>query len=469
MTADASTMAHSLIGPMASADPGSEAEFGLLNGIFDELFPICRSITGPGLRQSLDILGGYMPLSRDSVASGEKVFDWEVPQEWRIHTASLTHEDGTVYADFEVNNLHVVNYSEPVHIRISHEELAPHLHSLPHVPDAIPYVFSYYQRNWGFCISDTVRQSMPAGEYHAQIESEFISGQLDFADLVLPGETDSEILLTSYLCHPSMANNELSGPLVLLALYNRLARRRRRLTYRLALHPETIGAICYLFRRGEHLRNHLAGGLVLTCLGGPSQTLSYKRSRQDTALIDQVVDIAGDVGIPPVDMRPFTPQNGSDERHYCSPGFNFPMGQMARTVYSGEADWYHTSRDDKNFMGIDSLIRSADEIDRLLQTFEYAGHFRNLFPFGEPQLGRRKLYPGVNSHQTWKQGSENQPTDPNFRKRMLFILNYSDGAHSIIDIAQRCGCTVSDLIPVIDALEDAGLIRQEMQEGPRCE
>lgn len=210
MSADTNVMAHVPAGPLAAADPGSEAEFRLIDDLFDELFPICRSITGPGLRESLHILGRYMPLSRDSVASGEKVFDWEVPQEWRIHAARLTHEDGTVYADFAVNNLHVVNYSEPVDIRVSREELAPHLYSLPHIPDAAPYVFSYYQRNWGFCISDTVRQSMPAGGYHAQIESAFVPGQLDFADLVLPGETDSEILLTSYLCHPSMAHTRSS-------------------------------------------------------------------------------------------------------------------------------------------------------------------------------------------------------------------------------------------------------------------
>ena len=450
-----------LSGALAEAAPGSPAEHDLLDSLFDELFPICRSITGPGLRESLDILGRHMPLTRDSAASGEQVFDWQVPQEWRIRAARLTHEDGTVFADFDTTNLHVVNYSGPIDIRLSREQLDPHLHSLPHVPEAIPYVLSYYQRNWGFCLSDSVRQTMPAGNYHAQIDSEFVDGQLDFADLVLPGNSEKEILLTSYLCHPSMANNELSGPLVMLALFNRLARRERRYTYRLALHPETIGAICYLHRHGEHLREHVAGGLILTCLGGPSQNLSYKRSRQDTALIDQVVDIADQVGIPPIDIRPFTPQNGSDERHYCSPGFNLPMGQMARTVYSGEVDWYHTSRDDKDFMGIDSLIRSADEIDELLRIFEHAGRFRNLFPFGEPQLGRRNLYPNVNSHETWKQGSAHQPTDPHFRKRMLFILNYSDGEHTVIDIAERCGCTVADLIPVIGVLEQAGLIQPE--------
>lgn len=448
-------------GPLAQALPGSRAEHDLLDNLFDELFPICRSITGPGLRQSLDILARFMPLKPDAIESGSQVFDWVVPQEWRMRSGRLTGPDGTVLADFETSNLQVVNYSEPIDDHISHEALKAHLHSLPHVPNAVPYVFSYYQRNWGFCLPDNVRRTLPTGDYHVQIDSNFVDGQLDFADLVLPGESEKEILLTSYLCHPSMANNELSGPLVLLALYNRLARRERRYTYRLALHPETIGAICYLHRHGEYLRERLAGGLVLTCLGGPSERLTYKRSRQDNALIDQVMDATSGAGDTRVDIRSFTPENGSDERHYCSPGFNFPMGQMARTVYSGEADWYHTSLDTKDFMRIDSLMRSADEINQLLRTFEHAGHFQNLYPYGEPQLGRRNLYPHVNNYETWKQGSADQPADPHFRKRMLFVLNYSDGDHTMLDIAERCGCKVADLIPVIGALEQAGLVQQK--------
>lgn len=460
MTSITNAMTGPTTGHLADTLPGSNTEYALLDQLFDELFPICRSITGPGLRQSLDILGHFIPLTRYAVPSGTKVFDWTVPPEWQIRAGRLTSTDGTVYANFEANNLHIMNYSEPINTHLSRDELEGHLHSLPHVPKAIPYVFSYYQKNWGFCLPDDVRRGMPEDNYHAQIDSEFVDGQLDFADLVLPGESENEILLTSYLCHPSMANNELSGPLVLLALYNRLARRRRRYTYRLALHPETIGAICYLHRNGDHLRQRLVGGLVLTCLGGPSQSLSYKQSRQENALIDKVVDAFNRSGSPQIYVRPFTPQNGSDERQYCSPGFNFPMGQIARTVYDGGADWYHTSLDDKNFMGIDSLVQSADEINKLLITFEHAGPFKNLHPFGEPQLGRRDLYPSINKHDTWKQGYPGQSDDPDFRKKMLFILNYSDGNHTMVDIAERCGCSVWDLIPVIGTLERAGLIQK---------
>jgi aminopeptidase-like protein len=427
----------------------------LLSDLFDELFPICRSITGPGLRESLDILARYIPLDRERVPSGTKVFDWVVPPEWQIEKARLVGPDGSSVVDFADSNLHVVNYSEPVDRRLSLNELKPHLHSLPHLPDAIPYATSYYKRTWGFCLSDRVLRDLPEGTYHARIDSRFVEGGVDFAQCVLPGESDAEILLASYFCHPSLANNELSGPLVLLGLYDRVRRwSRRRFTYRFLVNPETIGSLCFLHRYGNHLSDRLEAGLVLTCLGGPETQLSYKYSRSGGGLIDRLI---GKLWHQKVKHRPFDPRNGSDERQYCSPGFNLPMGQMARTVY-GQYEGYHNSLDSKEFMGIGSLVQSIDELESLLRDVEIAGRFRNTSPYGEPQLGRRDLYPNTNVHSTRNQSTDTVIDARTFLNRSLVVLNYSDGKHDMIQIAGKCGCSLQELEPIIERLEEVGLL-----------
>jgi Uncharacterized protein conserved in bacteria with an aminopeptidase-like domain len=230
---------------------GSQIDESVMEALFDELFPICRSITGPGLRRSLAIFGRYMPLKIEGVPSGSQVFDWTVPPEWRIRSARLTGPDGHAVADLAESNLSVINYSEPVDAWLSLGELREHLHTLPSLPAAIPYVTSYYKRRWGFCLPHARLQGLPEGTYHARIDSEFVQGAVDFGQCVLPGESDAEIVLSSYLCHPSLANNELSGPLALLAVYDRLSRwPRRRFTYRFILNPETIGSLCYLSLMG---------------------------------------------------------------------------------------------------------------------------------------------------------------------------------------------------------------------------
>lgn len=430
--------------------------FQLLDRLFDELFPLLRSITGPGLRQSLDILARHMPLALEVVPTGTKVFDWEVPPEWRLKAARLIGPNGQVVADAARCNLHVVNYAAPVDAVLPLAELQEHLHSLPALPDAIPYVTSYYKRGWGFCLKDSVRRALPRGDYRVQIDSAFVEGGVPAADCVLPGESEAEILLTSYLCHPSLANNELSGPLVLLGLYQRLAAwPRRRYSYRFVLNPETIGSLCYLHLRAGHLRKHMVAGMVLTCLGGPDR-LSYKLSRRGDSLLDRVIGAAAEKR--DIRLRPFDPTSGSDERQYCSPGFNFPMGQMARTLY-GEYDGYHNSLDDKEFMSIASLVRSIDEIESLLRTAEIAGHFLNLSPYGEPQLGRRDLYPTTNSAATWQNSSDGLVDARTLLNRMLVTLNYSDGRHTMLDIAARMGADIDEFRPVIEKLEAAGLLK----------
>lgn len=435
------------------AAPRPETE--LLDGLFDELFPLLRSITGEGLRQSFAILSREMPLTMDSVPTGTQVFDWEVPPEWRLRRARLTGPDGAVYADAARSNLEVVNYAMPVDRPLTLEELQPHLHSLPHLPGAVPYVTSYYKRNWGFCLTDAVRRTMPPGVYHAQIDSEFVAGGVPFGQAVLPGENPAEILITSYLCHPSLANNELSGPLAALALYRRLARwPRRRFTYRFVIHPETIGSLCFLHRWGDHLRQRVRAGLVLTCVGGPREKLSYKLSRRGDTLLDRLVRAQPDR----CDVRDFDPTGGSDERQYCSPGFNLPVGQFARTIY-GQYDGYHNSLDSKEFMGIDRVSESAATLEALLQDLDLAGEFANQAPFGEPQLGRRGLYPTINSAETWKASNDSVMDSRTFLNRLLTVLNWSDGEHPMLDIAAKAGVPLAALQPVIERLEEKGLLK----------
>ena len=452
-------MNESRLGSTMGTAAGSAGEDQFLGEIFDRLFPICRSIAGPGLRESLEILAEHCPFEFQSVPSGSRVFDWTVPPEWHIKAAKLTGPDGKVYADFNHSNLSVMSFSEPVDRRLTLDELRLHLHSIPKLPEATPYVTSYYKKDWGFCLPHSDVESLPDGEYHAYIDSSFVEGELVFADCIIPGESEDEVLLSTYLCHPSLANNELGGPLALLSLYHRIARwPRRRFTYRFVVNPETIGSLAYLSVKGEHLRRRLVAGLILTCLGGPMQSLSYKTTRRQNALIDQVVKHMKFMDQLDVMVRPFTPTSGSDERQYCSPGFNLPVGQIARTVY-GQYAGYHNSLDTKEFMDLRQIVRSADAIEKLLKTLEYAGKFENQEPYGEPQLGRRNLYPHINSEETRGNSTDTQVDSRMTLNWILNILSYSDSHQTMIDIAERCGCAVTDLIPIIDKLESEKLLR----------
>jgi aminopeptidase-like protein len=334
--------------------------------------------------------------------------------------------------------------------------LQNNLHSLEQQPEAVPYVTSYYNPTWGFCLSHQAREKLKEGLYHAQIDSDFSFGRVPLAHTFLRGDSSREILLSSYLCHPSMANNELSGPLVLLGLYRRICQwPKRQHRFRFVLNPETIGSLCYLFLNGDHLKTHMDAGLVLTCLGGPDK-LTYKASRRGNAKIDRLAQHWSERG-EALRLRPFTPTGGSDERQYCSPGFNLPMGQMGRTVY-GEYLGYHNSLDSKAFMTIEALISSIDSIEAFLKELDQIGPWRNLSPFGEPQLGRRGLYPNINSPATWKHSSDDVFDKRQILERILFVLNYSDGEHNLIDISKKCGCSVRDLLPVIAQLEQKGLL-----------
>lgn len=437
-----------------------EKLFQLLDQTFDELFPIMRSITGPGLERSLDIFGQHMPLIVEKVPTGEAVFDWEVPQEWHFQSAKLIGPAGEVICDTKNHTLHVVNYSCPIHESMSLEALQPHLHSLPNAPDAIPYVTSYYKPNWGFCLSHHARQQLRPGTYRVEIEASFEDGGVPFAQTVLPGESDQEILLSSYLCHPSMANNELSGPLVLLALHQKIKSwEKRRFSYRFLLNPETIGALCFLSRYNPHLQKHMVAGAVLTCLGGRATPLRYLRSRAQHSNFDKLASYLGaaNKSLWPFLVSDFDPRKGSDERQYCSPGINLPMGQFSRTVYGSNVE-YHTSADNKAFMDIAQVVDSAEKIETFLRLAEMAGKPVNLSPMGEPQLGRRGLYPNVNSAQTWRMSNDDTTDSRALLNRILILLNRADGETEMCAIARECECHLTDLVPIIQRLESEGLL-----------
>lgn len=437
-------------------------ELRAMDELFDRLFPINRSITGPGLRETLRIIGEYVPLEQFGVPTGTKVFDWEIPKEWRIFEAWIKGPDGSKIVDFEHHNLHVVNYSVPVDQVMSLEELLPHLHTIPHLPDAIPYVTSYYKERWGFCLTHRQLEQLTPGDYHIYIRSEHVPGELNFAHALLPGESKEEVLISTYVCHPSMANNELSGPIVATFLYHRLLRRqKRRFTYRFVWIPETIGSITYLSMFGKELKRKLTAGLVLTCLGG-SGPLHYKKTRRENTRLDRLVEhlfgsaISGNV-------HPFTPVTGSDERQYNSPGFNLPVGQLNRTLQTGFPG-YHNSLDTKEAMTITALQQSLDEIETILAAFELDGYYLNTNPYGEVKLDKHGLYPDMNSPLLRKHSNNDLADQRTQLNRILMLLNYADGQHSLQEIARKCGCSVMELEPIVNLLLDKGLLRGPYSE-----
>ncbi|KZN58115.1 hypothetical protein N473_05075 [Pseudoalteromonas luteoviolacea CPMOR-1] len=434
-----------------------DSEYKLLDSLFDELFPLCRSITGHGIEASMDIIGRYMPLTFDKVKSGTQVFDWVVPAQWNFRRARLWGPNGEVICDTNINNLHVVSYSEPVDKHLTLEELQPHLHSLPTMPDAIPYVTSYYQRTWGFCLKDKDRQALQQGRYRVLIESEFDpEGGVPFAQTLLEGQSHKEVLLSSYLCHPSLANNELSGPLVLLGLYNRIKRwPKRRFSYRFLLNPETIGSLCFLHKHYQSLAENLEAGLILTCMGGDVDSLRYKASRRGDSVFDQLARQLSESGS--LRFVEFTPLHGSDERQYCAPGFNLPVAQVSRSLNVTEVP-YHTSLDDKGAMDMTRIIQSIDEIEQYLKLGEIAGNAVNQSPFGEPQLGKRNLYPNMNTLAHADKSSDSLVDGRTKLNAILTILSESDGTKAMVNIAQSLGLELASLESVIDELEQHRLI-----------
>lgn len=435
-----------------------------LDTLFDRLYPICRSIMGSGIRDSLKIINEYMPLEFTHIPTGTKILDWTVPQEWVIRDAKLVGPDDVVYASIDVSNLHIVNYSTGVDTVLSREELEEFLYSIPELPDAIPYVTSYYKRRWGFCLPHKIRECMPSGDYSVTIDAEHKDGFLTYGEAFIKGESEEEVLISTYLCHPSMANNELSGPLAFVELYNRIKKwKHRKYSYRFYIGPETIGSIAYLSKNCGTLKRSLVSGFVLTCLGGPEKRLSLKLSRKDDALVNQVARYLGKNGLMDIDLRDFVPTSGSDERQFCSPGFNLPVGQFAKTLYANY-DGYHNSMDDKAFMGVDSVEESVDQLERFLLCQEYSGFFWNTKPYGEIQLGRRGLYPNINDHRINDKSTDVKMDGRTQLNCILTILNYSDGNHTMLEIAEKCDVDLLQLIPIIQKLEGEKLLSRDSKD-----
>lgn len=446
----------------------------LLNNLFDRLFPLNRSILGDGYRKSLEILCEYVPFTLLSYPSGKQVLNWKIPKEWVIHEAYIEDQNKNRIVDFKDNNLQVVNYSQPFDDYLSLDELKKHIYVSPSHEDAIPYTTSYYKKNWGFCMSQKQLKNLPDGTYHACIKSEFTDGELITGDCLLEGDTKKEILITAYLCHPSMANNELSGPIIQAMLYQRIKKwKHRHFSYRFIINPETIGSIAYISVHYEKLKENTFAGLVLTCLGGLQDTFRLKRSRKDDSPFDLLVDRINDGTYSefwddetPKDKRhirvePFDPSCGSDERQYCSTGLNLPVSQIARKVY-GTYPEYHTSLDNKELMGIESLVDSCNKLEKLLLIHEKEKYYLNNYPNGEVKLGDYDLYPGVNTNGTRKDTSMSDIiNNPAFIKIVMYMLNFSDGTKPLSYIAHRLGCSCSELQAVADILEAKGLIQQQ--------
>lgn len=411
-----------------------------INALFDELYPLNRSILGSEYRKSLEILSKYINLKFSKFKSGTKVFDWVVPQEWEITDGYIIDPKGKKIVDFKKNNLSVMSYSTPINKTLSLEELYNNLYSLKDYPDFIPYVTSYYQKNWGFSIKHSEKNKLQKGKYKAVIKSKFKDGFLMLGESNLKGTSNEDILITSYLCHPSMANNELSGPLVLTGLYNKIKLwKNRKYNYRFLINPETIGSICYIYRNKKSLKNKLNSGLVLTCLGGPTKKLSYKLTRSGNSQLDKLFRYMNSKKI--FKIREFDPSSGSDERQYNSSELNLPIGQVSRTIY-GEYKEYHTSADDKAFMNIKSVDQSIDELNQLLLINEHCSPLIRYEPNCEIQLGKRGLYDNISFN------SKKTISNSRRKKIISYILSYADGKHDIIDLAYKTRISINEFVEI---------------------
>ncbi|MBI5034926.1 MAG: DUF4910 domain-containing protein [Chloroflexi bacterium] len=373
-----------------SKSPGAridrETNGRIVEDLLRRLFPICRSITGEGLRTTLKTISEYVPLKIIEIPTGTQVFDWQIPDEWNIRDAYIKNEAGERIVDFRQSNLHVLNYSTPIHQKMTLEELRPHLHTLPAQPNAIPYLTSYYKRDWGFCLTHHQYLALSPGEYEVCIDGTLAPGSLTLAESILPGEASHQILFSTYCCHPSLANNELSGPIITTLLYQYLAALpKRRFTYHFYYGPETIGALAFLALHGKRLKENLLAGFVVTCCGDRG-SFTYKQVRNPNNALDRVVlHVLKHSGVE-FKAVPYFP-TGSDERQYSSPGFDLPIGSLMRSTY-GQYPEYHTSLDNLDFISIDSLLETLELYVDCVYALEHNLRYENLCPFGEPMLSK---------------------------------------------------------------------------------
>lgn len=410
-----------------------------------ELFPICRSITGNGVRKTLKILQNYMPdLNIIEVPSGTQAFDWTVPKEWNINDAYIIDPQGNKIVDFQVSNLHVVGYSTPISTTLSLEALQTHLHSLPDQPDAIPYITSYYQERWGFCLSHRQRAQLIPGQYRVFIDSSLTQGHLTYGELIIPGDSPQEIFISTYICHPSMANNELSGPAVVTHIAKWLqSRKSRAYTNRIVFIPETIGSIVYLSRNLPAMKENIIAGFNITCIGD-DRNYSYLASRYGNTLADRIARHILAHLHPDFKQYPYL-DRASDERQYCSPSVDLPVVSIMRTKY-GEYPEYHTSLDDLNLISPSGLSGGYEVLKLCIACLERNETLKTTV-LCEPQLGKRGLYPSLstkNSHASVRD--------------MMNLIAYCDGTNDLLKIAEIINVPMWSLFDIVDQLKENHLL-----------
>ena len=421
----------------------------IIENYFDRLWPITRSLSGEGNRYSLKILSELIDLKIKEVPSGTRCFDWKVPPEWNIKDAWIKDSHGNKIVDFSKNNLHVLGYSDRVNKKISYKELKSHLYTLPKQPDLIPYMTSYFEKRWGFCISNNQFKKLNKSEtFEVFIDSSFNdNGSMTLGEAYIKGNSKKEVLFSTYICHPSLANNELSGPLVTSFIYRALKEKKKlKYSYRFLFVPETIGSIYSLSERGEFWKKNLIAGFIVNCIGDNGK-FTYKRSRKGDCLTDRASEITLEQTEENYSIIDFFP-GGSDERQYCSPGFNLPVGSLMRTMYKAYEE-YHTSADNKDFISFEAMEKSIEKYLEIINLIEKNTKYINQYPFCEPQLGKRGLYPTLGSQ---KEKSE-------FVNAMRWILNFSDGNHDLISISQKSKIPLRKLFPVVEELINKKIIR----------
>ena len=435
--------------------------------LMEELFPICRSITGNGVRISLKIISNHIPLTIFEVPTDTQVFDWTIPKEWNINDAYIKNNEGQKILDFKKSNIHVVNYSVPIRKRISFKELKQHIHTIPSQPDVIPYLTSYYNEYWGFCMTHNDFIQLKNGEYEVVIDSSLKNGSLTYGEFFIKGKSDQEIVFSCYICHPSLCNDSLSGVVLTTILAKHLSKFNNYFSYRFLFIPETIGAITWLSRNEENL-SKIVHGLVVTCVGDPGNS-TYKKSRNGNNVIDLVVEKVLKESKEPYEILDFFP-TGSDERQFCSPGINLPFGSLMRTPYDKFLQ-YHTSADNLEFIKKENLENSLAKYFSIINELEnnhtdYSNNvnpdnnkksvkkdelvFLNLYPKCEPQLGKRGLYQ--------KLGGIKDATSN--KLAILWILNQSDGNNSLSDIAKKSDIDYKRIVNAAKLLKEANLIKQ---------
>ena len=417
-------------------------------GLYDlatRLFPICRSITGDGFRLSLEMIREQVPeMQVFEVPTGTQVFDWTIPREWNIRGGWIRNKQGETIIDFRNSNLHVLGYSVPIHQTVSREELLEHVYTQPEQPDWIPYVTSYYKERWGFCMSERQKQQLTDEEYEVCIDSTLADGSLTYGELIVPGETDEEIFFSTYLCHPSMANNELSGPCLLTALIKYVqSLKSRRYTYRFIIVPETIGSITYLSRNLKTMQQHVKAGFVLSCVGD-DRTYSMVSTKYEDTLAERVLENVLRFHDPDY-LRYSFMKRASDERQYGSTGVGLPVCAFCRSKYH-EYPEYHTSADDLSLISPEGLQGSYEVMVKVIDALEHNRHYCMTVPC-EPQLGKRGLYPTISQKGTYAA----------FRAMQHFTA-YADGRNDLIDISNLIGTPVDQLIPIVAKLMDHNLV-----------